>query len=127
MLAVAALQAQPNKPVEATWNSLAAHEVPAWLEDAKFGIYAHWGVYSVPAFGTEWYGRRMYDPKDVFGTYQHHRKTYGTQDATRTSSLCSKQRSSTRQSGPPSFSSPARVTPARPWFTTTASCCGAAR
>lgn len=80
LLAMGALQAQPKKPVDATWSSLAAHEVPAWLEDAKFGIYAHWGVYSVPAFGTEWYGRRMYDPKDIFGTYQHHRKTYGTQD-----------------------------------------------
>jgi hypothetical protein len=34
-------------------------EVPAWYLDAKFGIFIHWGVYSVPAFGNEWYPRRI--------------------------------------------------------------------
>jgi alpha-L-fucosidase len=62
------------------WNSLNRHAVPEWLQDAKFGIYAHWGVYSVPAFGNEWYAKRMYDPKDPKDTYEHHRKTFGTQD-----------------------------------------------
>ena len=62
------------------WDSLKHHPVPEWLQDAKFGIYAHWGVYSVPAFGDEWYAKRMYDPKDPKDTYAHHRKTYGTQD-----------------------------------------------
>lgn len=74
------LPAQTRKPVEANWGSLAAHQAPAWLADAKFGIYAHWGVYSVPAYGHEWYAKRMYDPSDPRGTYEHHRKTYGTQD-----------------------------------------------
>ena len=40
---------------DASWESLLQHEVPEWLIDAKFGIYAHWGVYSAPAFGNEWY------------------------------------------------------------------------
>ena len=34
------------------WNSVNAHTVPKWYEDCKFGILIHWGIYSVPAFGT---------------------------------------------------------------------------
>ncbi len=45
---------------EPTWDSLVQAPVPTWLQDAKFGIYAHWGVYAVPAFGNEWYARNMY-------------------------------------------------------------------
>ena len=65
----AAKKDQPN------WDSLIAHEVPQWLLDAKFGIYAHWGVYSVPAYGNEWYARRMYDKANP--VHRHHVKTYG--------------------------------------------------
>jgi alpha-L-fucosidase len=49
-------------PFRADWDSLAKYKVPAWFEDAKFGIFIHWGVYSVPAFGNEWYPRHMYEP-----------------------------------------------------------------
>ncbi len=35
-------------------------KVPAWYQCGKFGIFIHWGVYSVPAFGNEWYPRNMY-------------------------------------------------------------------
>jgi alpha-L-fucosidase len=42
------------------WNSLSRYQVPQWYRDAKFGIFIHWGVYSVPAFGSEWYPRQMY-------------------------------------------------------------------
>lgn len=38
------------------WQSLMNHKVPDWYRDAKFGIFIHWGVYSVPAYG-EWYPR----------------------------------------------------------------------
>ena len=38
---------------KANWDSLTKHEIPEWFEDAKLGIYAHWGVYSVPAFENE--------------------------------------------------------------------------
>jgi alpha-L-fucosidase len=56
-LAAAPLPAQDAAP---TWESLAAHRTPQWFEDAKFGIFIHWGVYSVPAFCdtstySEWY------------------------------------------------------------------------
>ncbi len=48
---------------KADWDSLAKHnEAPEWFKDAKFGIYFHWGVYSVPAFGNEHYPRTMYGP-----------------------------------------------------------------
>ena len=60
---------------EQSWESLTKHQVPEWILDAKFGIYAHWGVYSVPAFGNEWYARRMYDKND--STFEFHRKKYG--------------------------------------------------
>ena len=36
---------------EPTWESLMRHQTPQWLRDGKFGIYTHWGIYSVPAFG----------------------------------------------------------------------------
>ncbi|MFY0686618.1 MAG: alpha-L-fucosidase [Cyclobacteriaceae bacterium] len=61
-----------------TWESLSEHNaVPQWLQDAKLGIYFHWGVYAVPAFSSEWYPSKMY----IEGTkeYEHHRKTYGDQ------------------------------------------------
>lgn len=57
------------------WNSLSQYTVPKWFKDAKFGIFIHWGIYSVPAFGSEWYSRNMY----IQGSkeYEHHLKTYG--------------------------------------------------
>lgn len=60
------------------WQSLKAYRVPAWYEDGKFGIFIHWGVYSVPAFDNEWYPRNMYLPNQA--AYEHHRSTYGPQD-----------------------------------------------
>jgi alpha-L-fucosidase len=59
-----------------TFESLdKANPVPEWFKDAKFGIYFHWGVYSVPAFGNEWYPRSMYikgSPEN-----KHHIAVYG--------------------------------------------------
>ena len=64
-------------PFRADWASLQAYHSPAWYDDAKFGIFIHWGVYSVPAFGSEWYSRNMY----VQGSkeFAHHVATYGPQ------------------------------------------------
>lgn len=62
-------------PYQDTWESLSAYEVPAWYRNAKFGIFIHWGIYSVPAFGSEWYSRNMY-VKDS-AEYRHHLETYG--------------------------------------------------
>jgi alpha-L-fucosidase len=58
------------------WQSLAGYQVPDWYKDAKFGIFIHWGLYSVPAFGSEQYPRQMYivDSKE----YRHHLAIYGS-------------------------------------------------
>src|SRR5437868_11173676 len=37
-------------PFRPEWESLQRYQAPAWYEDAKFGIFIHWGLYSVPAF-----------------------------------------------------------------------------
>ena len=64
-------------PFQAAWESLKQYTVPSWYQDGKFGIFIHWGVYSVPAFGNEWYPRNMYlqgSPE-----FKHHVETYGPQ------------------------------------------------
>ncbi|EZA56254.1 hypothetical protein DMN91_009980 [Ooceraea biroi] len=38
-----------------TWSSLDSRPLPTWYDDAKFGIFIHWGVFSVPSFGSEWF------------------------------------------------------------------------
>src|SRR5579864_5663268 len=65
-------------PFRADWESLQKYEVPEWYKDAKFGIFIHWGAYSVPAFGNEWYPRNMYVPGSP--EYRHHVATYGPPD-----------------------------------------------
>jgi len=64
-------------PFQAAWESLAQYAIPAWYQDGKFGIFIHWGVYSAPAFGNEWYPRNMY----VQGSdeFKHHVEAYGPQ------------------------------------------------
>jgi alpha-L-fucosidase len=67
-----------NQKYEATWESLKQYTIPEWYQNGKFGIFIHWGLYCVPAFGNEWYPRHMY----VQGTpeFKHHVETYGPQD-----------------------------------------------
>ena len=62
-------------PFRPDWASLQTYKTPAWYGDAKFGIFVHWGLYSLPAFGSEWYSRNMY----IEGSpeYAHHIQTYG--------------------------------------------------
>lgn len=57
------------------WNSLSAFKVPEWYQNAKFGIFIHWGLYSIPAYDSEWYSRNMY----IEGSkaYEHHLSVYG--------------------------------------------------
>lgn len=58
-----------------TWESLGKYKPPYWYADIKFGIFIHWGLYSVPAYANEWYSRNMY----IQGTneFNHHIETYG--------------------------------------------------
>lgn len=64
---------------QANWESLKKYSTPDWFRDAKFGIFIHWGVYSVPAWGSEWYPRQMYlkDSKE----FKHHVENFGNQDS----------------------------------------------
>jgi alpha-L-fucosidase len=62
----------------ASWTSLDTHNpAPEWFQDAKFGIYYHWGAFGVAEFGSEWYPRNMYNKGGNSAEYQHHMSTYG--------------------------------------------------
>jgi alpha-L-fucosidase len=56
------MPAMGAEPFEPTWDSLSRYECPGWFQDAKFGIYAHWGPYSASmgSRNTDWYSRHMY-------------------------------------------------------------------
>ncbi|MEO7141944.1 MAG: alpha-L-fucosidase [Bryobacteraceae bacterium] len=89
LLCAAALSAQTYKP---TWESVDSRPIPLWFTDAKFGIFIHWGVYSVPAYApvipghlayAEWYwhaiteGRKSSkNPVDA-GSWEYHKRRYG--------------------------------------------------
>ena len=67
---------------EANWESIDARPTPEWYLDAKFGIFIHWGVYSVPAWGpkeaySEWYWFNQRMRRQDGATTKFHEKTYG--------------------------------------------------
>ena len=76
---------------EATWDSIDKRPCPAWYEDAKFGIFIHWGVYSVPSFAppsakgqtpyAEWYWNSLTEGKAGkprgAATWDFHKRVYG--------------------------------------------------
>ena len=77
------LQCQSYSPL---WESLDSRPIPEWFQDAKFGIFIHWGVYSVPAYRplepglyasyAEWYYARVYKNKESGGK-KFHDSNYG--------------------------------------------------
>jgi alpha-L-fucosidase len=89
-IAMNAAGAQSYQP---TWDSIDKRPTPAWFTDAKFGIFIHWGVYSVPAYApvipgklayAEWYWHQMTEGRDnpkanpiETGTWAYHQKMYG--------------------------------------------------
>ena len=59
-------------PYKPTWASIRdLHRTPAWFNQAKFGIFIHWGLYSIPARINEWYIKHMYT-SDVEWHTQHY-------------------------------------------------------
>jgi len=63
-------------PFQPTWESIRdLHHTPPWFNQARFGIFIHWGLYSIPAHGNEWYIRHMYT-SDV----KWHTEHYGPPD-----------------------------------------------
>jgi len=90
-----AFRAMPATHYEPTWESIRTHTVPGWYDDAKLGIFIHWGLYSVPAWAppsgelgkvdpSQWFYQNAYAEwylnslrlKDS-PTYKHHMETYG--------------------------------------------------
>ncbi len=86
---IAAFAADTFQP---TWESVDKRPVPAWFTGAKFGIFIHWGVYSVPAYApvipgrlayAEWYWHQMMEGKKSTanpvetGTWAFHQRVYG--------------------------------------------------
>lgn len=81
-----------QKTYKADWASLDARPIPKWFTGAKFGIFIHWGLYSVPAWGpvgkewpvyskyAEWYWYRMQSDSSKVGDAfrQFHNKTFGS-------------------------------------------------
>lgn len=77
----------PNRTFESNWASLDQRDTPQWYHDAKFGIFIHWGVYSVPSWaptdrgdggvGTyaEWYWRRLFTGDSSYVAF--HDSIYG--------------------------------------------------
>lgn len=73
-----------NKKFSPSWKSLDKRKIPSWYDDAKFGIFVHWGLYSVPSFGTmnsewfwyKWKGRRQWQ-KYLNFTRKNHPSEFG--------------------------------------------------
>eukprot|EP00118_Oscarella_pearsei_P002106 m.9541 g.9541 ORF g.9541 m.9541 type:complete len:568 (+) comp21418_c0_seq1:182-1885(+) len=65
-----------------TWESLDSRPIPDWFDEAKFGIFIHWGIFSVPSWAkdgsiAEWYYQRLLTGGDGNATREFHAKTYG--------------------------------------------------
>jgi alpha-L-fucosidase len=65
LILISALTAIAAGPYQPTTESLRSHKAPQWFEDAKIGIFIHWGPYAVPAY-HEWYVEFI-SPKANFG------------------------------------------------------------
>jgi Alpha-L-fucosidase len=83
MFAFSFCTAQPFQP---NWESLNTRKIPEWFHNDKFGIFIHWGLYSVPAYApvipnsgysySEWYWRRIRtDKREEFVDF--HNKNFG--------------------------------------------------
>lgn len=61
---------------EPNWASIDSRPLPSWYDDAKFGLFLHWGVYSVPSFKSEWYWYNLDTAQDA-ETVAFHNRVYG--------------------------------------------------
>ncbi|GAM27423.1 hypothetical protein SAMD00019534_105990, partial [Acytostelium subglobosum LB1] len=83
LMLLVAISVAHSQTYTSNWTSINSRPNPAWYDEAKFGIFIHWGVYSVPHYadltdGAEWYWYCVYNP-DMDGglTAAYHNKTYG--------------------------------------------------
>ncbi|WP_281228326.1 alpha-L-fucosidase [Flavobacterium aquiphilum] len=63
----------PKGPYQPTWESIKEnYSTPEWFLDGKFGIFIHYGVYTVAAHASEWYPRHMYSNPEVQRWHTEH-------------------------------------------------------
>jgi hypothetical protein len=76
-----------GKRYEPNWESLMTRPLPAWFDEAKVGIFIHWGLYSVPSYGSEWYWWDLDGPgvrapgapdAEAVSVREFHNRTYGS-------------------------------------------------
>ena len=118
-----------EKQYEANWASLDQRPTPEWFLDAKFGVFIHWGVYSVPAWGkvgeyAEWYWNHISDKKPDNVWWQFHEKNYGADFDYKDFAPCLRPSCLTRSNGPACSSGQGSSTLCRPRNITRASACG---
>lgn len=92
LLSVCSCLAMAQKTYEANWASIDSRPVPNWFEDAKFGIFIHWGLFSVPSYAptardgmgvydqySEWYWQKWQDAKSKTSPLfqKFHNRVYG--------------------------------------------------
>ena len=93
LLAVSLLVPLNAQTYEPTWDSVDKRPIPGWFSDAKFGIFIHWGTYSVPYYApvipgklayAKWYWNAMINGRNnpnadelQKGTWAFHQKVYG--------------------------------------------------
>jgi alpha-L-fucosidase len=82
VVAAASVAVEPPVNYEPNWESLETHQTPEWFEDAKFGIFIHWGVYSVPSFCdtstySEWYQHWLNTNSHGGKVTKFHAENYG--------------------------------------------------
>ncbi len=91
LLSVLGFTSNAQTTYRPTWESIDSRPIPTWFEDAKFGIFIHWGVFSVPAYSptirdsvivwdryAEWYWKRWKDTNRVQKYFQDfHNRVYG--------------------------------------------------
>lgn len=92
LLFVSSATALFSQTYQPTWQSIDSRPTPAWFSDAKFGIFIHWGLYSVPAYAdvdnpkaqhyAEWYWKTLTGAKDGSSpvdaeTWSYHKRVYG--------------------------------------------------
>lgn len=64
VLLCALVSSERRYQYEPNWDSLDARPLPQWFDEAKVGIFLHWGVFSVPSFGSEWFWWNWQGAKD---------------------------------------------------------------
>jgi alpha-L-fucosidase len=91
ILLLGAFNGFSQKTYQPNWESIDSRPIPAWFEDAKFGIFIHWGLYSVPAYSptardnvstyeryAEWYWSRWVNPSKTQQFFiDYHNRVYG--------------------------------------------------